>query len=539
MSAIENGEILPKMLRFTIHMRSQFVMFCMLLLSSFARAQNYVVEMVSNLHTGTGSNPRWLTVYNNQLFFFASDNANPNKLFSVAPNGLPVLCPNVAGSAVFGDGTISTNQTMGILNNKLYLPILVTATGRELYSYDNVNMPNLVANINPGTASSNPTFFTPHNSKLYFQAKTDTLGTELWVHDPVLQTTQCLSDINPGALHSTIAFITVYNNKLYFAGSNGNDTTAGNTGIELYAYDPVLNTTNLVSDIYPGFIGSNPTALMVANNKLYFVASDSLYGKELYEYDGINVSRLTDINPGPAQGVYTSDQSYPTFFNGKIYFAANEANNNINLGVYDVSNNTSTIIYCAGMNVNGIPRYFKQWDQKIFFSNYSDTAGVELWATDGVNPPFQVWDIHPGVQGGIPYGGFPKFFTEFNGELYFNALNDTSSAEELFKLKVLADTIVQPNGIHNVTKIHSVTIFPNPAHDFLNIHIQSESAELFDIEIFDMFGVRKLHTAAHAQYNGSKPTKILDFSAFPHGIYCVSVSNNNRVPIYRGKVTKW
>ncbi len=520
-------------------MRSRFLIVCILLLRTVAEAQNYVVEMVSNLHTGTGSNPRWLTVYNNQLFFFASDNVNPNKMFSMAPNGVPLLCPNVAGSAVFGDGTISTNQSMGVLNNKLYLPILVTASGRELYSYDNVNIPNLVANINPGTTSSNPTFFSPYNNKLYFQAKTDSLGAELWVHDPVMQTTQCLSDINPGALHSTIAFITVYNNKLYFAGSNGNDTTAGNTGIELYAYDPILNTINLVSDIYPGFIGSNPTALMVANNKLYFVATDPLYGKELYEYDGNNVSRLTDINPGPAQGVYTSDQSYPTFFNGKIYFAANEVNNMINLGVYDVSNNTSTVLYCAGPNVNGIPRYFKQWDQKIFFSNYSDTAGTELWATDGVNPPFQVWDIHPGVLGGLAYGGYPKFFTEFNGALYFNAMNDTSSAEELFRLKVQTDTIIQPNGIKNPTKTLSVSISPNPAHDFLNIHIQSEIDGVYDIAVFDMFGMQKLFTSSRLQSSTLQQTEILDFSLLSTGMYWVSVSDTNQVPIYRSKVIKW
>ncbi|MBK8144193.1 MAG: hypothetical protein IPK62_03920 [Bacteroidetes bacterium] len=505
------------MLRFTIPMRSRFLIVCILLLRTVAEAQNYVVEMVSNLHTGTGGNPRWLTVYNNQLFFFASDNVNPNKLFSMAPNGVPLLCPNVAGSAVFGDGTISTNQSMGVLNNKLYLPILVTASGRELYSYDNVNIPNLVANINPGTASSNPTFFTPYNNKLYFQAKTDSLGAELWAHDPVLQTTQCLSDINPGALHSTIAFITVYNNKLYFAGSNGNDTTAGNTGIELYVYDPVLNTINLVSDIYPGFIGSNPTALMVANNKLYFVATDPLYGKELYEYDGNNVSRLTDINPGPAQGVYTSDQSYPTFFNGKIYFAANEVNNMINLGVYDVSNNTSTVLYCAGPNVNGIPRYFKQWDQKIFFSNYSDTAGTELWATDGVNPPFQVWDIHPGALGGLAYGGYPKFFTEFNGALYFNAMNDTSSAEELFRLKVQTDTIIQPNGINEFSKQVVATVTPNPVSEQLRLHIQTSSDVLYSYQIVDFLGRCMVQSQRMLCKRETLTTIVIDFSNLAKG----------------------
>ena len=506
---------------------------CLLIITTLAKAQTYQVEMVSNLSLNTGSNPRWLTVMNNNLFFFANDNVNGNKIFFLSPNGIPLICPNLLGNAQFGDGTTTTNQTMGTLYNKLYLPTLSNPVGRELYSYDNVNAPSLVMDINPGNSSANPLYFVPFDNKLFFQAKADTLGTELWVHDPTVLTTQCLTDINAGALHSTVAFITVYNNKLFFAGSNGNDTTAGNTGIELYCYDPILNTIDLISDIYPGYLGSNPTALMVANNKLYFVAGDPLYGKELYEYDGINVTRLTDINPGPAAGLYTSnDQSFPTYFNGKVYFAAIEPNNDINLGVFDIVNNTSTIIHCSGVGISGIPRHFKEWDNKLFFSNHSDTSGTEIWATDGVNAPFQVWDVYPGFLGGLAFGSYPKFFTVFDGNLFFNASNDTSSGEELFKLGKIIDTIIQPNTILEIGKAIYVAVSPLPVENYLTLQIIPATDLSLQYQIIDILG-RKVMTS-DLRYCPKNKVLIekIDFSGLEGSTFFLLLKDKNGM-IYR------
>ena len=235
-------------------MKPLFTIFSLLLFQCYAQAQNYLVEMVSNLSINNGSNPRWFTEYNNSLYFFANDGINGHKIFSITGNNTPTICPNVTGAAVFGDGTTSSNFKMAVLNGKLYLPILVLAIGRELYKYDGAAIPSIIMDINPGNGSGSPSFLLTHNNKLYFQANSPSLGSELWVHDPIALSTQCLTDINPGALSSTVSSITVYNNKLYFAATNGNDTTFGNTGIELYSYDPAVNTVNLVADINPGNI---------------------------------------------------------------------------------------------------------------------------------------------------------------------------------------------------------------------------------------------------------------------------------------------
>lgn len=518
-------------------MKKLYVICTLIILSGLLNAQTYEVEMVSNLSPNNGSNPRWLTECNGSLFFFANDGVNGHKIFSVTGNNAPVLCPNITGAAVFGDGATSTNFPMGVYNNNLYIPVLALVIGRELFKYDAINTPTIVMDINPGSGSASPNFMTLYNNKLYFQANNSTVGTELWVHDPVALTTQCLTDINPGALSSSISFITVYNNKLYFAGSNGNDTTAGNTGIELYCYDPALNLVSLVSDINPGYVGSNPTAIMTANNKLYFVATEPVYGKELYEYDGINVTRLTDVNPGPAQGLYTSDQSFPTFFNGKVYFCANEPNNDMNLGVFDVATNTTSIIYCSGAGISGIPRYFKVWDNKLFFSNHTDTSGIEIWATDGVAPPYQVWDVYPGVQGGWGNTSYPKFFTPYNGSLYFNASNDTSSEEELFRLYKKVDTATNPNSINEISTLPDIAVTPNPVADVLTLNLKTSKDISFSYQLVDLAGRNILSSELKTYPRGSRAGAI-DFSGLVPGPYILLLKDKNNRLLHTTKVLK-
>lgn len=482
--------------------------------------QTFQFEMVSNLSPNAGSNPRWFTVMDTTMYFFAHEPNNGFKLYGIHNGGQPYLCSNLNSGGIYGDGTISTSKNMGVLNNKLYLPSLISPFGRELYSYDGANTPNLVMDINSGTGSSSPYYMMTFNNKLYFQANNGFLGTELWSHDPNTNSTQCLTDINPGGNSSTIAFITAFNNKLYFAGTNGNDTSTGNTGLELYCFDPSSNLTSLVFDINPGYQPSNPFGLTVINNKLYFVASEPLHGKELYVYDGINVTRLTDINPGPSQGVYTSDHSYPTLFNGSIYFAANDSNNLINLGRYDLSTNNSTILYCSGNSESGNPRYFKVFEGRLFFTNYSTSNGYELWSYDGVNPPNLTADIHPGAGSGLPI-----FMEVFNNELYFNAMNDTSTSEELFRLKKISNE--NPTEIKNQVSTCEIQLFPNPTNGLtnLNLSLRYPCAKV-KLTISSLTGQVLYHQTLPTNFATIFHT-LLDLKHLPIGAYIINLFNEN------------
>ena len=62
---------------------------------------------------------------------------------------------------------------------------------------------------------------------------------------------------------------------------------------------------------------SNPANLTVFNNKLYFSADDGVSVTALWEYDGSNMTLITNTT----YKYGNSNPSYLTVFNGKLYFS--------------------------------------------------------------------------------------------------------------------------------------------------------------------------------------------------------------------------
>jgi ELWxxDGT repeat protein len=131
----------------------------------------------------------------------------------------------------------------------------------------------------------------------------------------------------------------------------------------------------LVTDIYPGTKSSNPTLLTEYKNKLYFFADDSVHGRELWKYDGINPPVMVyDIYPGTSSSLNFSPISgYETMsvINGLLYFGASN-------GIY----------------------------------------GTEIMTYDGVNPPVLAKDINVGSTSSI----HPYIMTSVNSKLYFSGV---------------------------------------------------------------------------------------------------------------------
>ena len=53
------------------------------------------------------------------------------------------------------------------IKNKLHFVAYNSTNGNEIWAYDGVNPPTMVADIYPGTGASNPISFTIFNNKLY------------------------------------------------------------------------------------------------------------------------------------------------------------------------------------------------------------------------------------------------------------------------------------------------------------------------------------------------------------------------------------
>ena len=85
----------------------------------------------------------------------------------------------------------------------------------------------MVANINPGSGDSNPSYLTVFNNELYFRANDVTYGKELWKYDgtnaPSMVAGPCCGS-------SESSDLTVFNNELYFSADDGTN------GLELWKY---------------------------------------------------------------------------------------------------------------------------------------------------------------------------------------------------------------------------------------------------------------------------------------------------------------
>ena len=210
--------------------------------------------------------------------------------------------------------TGSAPANLKVAGDFLYFTANDGVSGVELWRTDGTDVGTMrVSDIRSGTASSfsntiAPPFFTEANGLLYFQADDGVHGPELWRSDGTEAGTFMIRDIWPGSTSSLSAtninqnpYFTSFDGALYFAADDGTN------GIELWKSDGTLAGTSLAADIFPGLApfvqptpnSSTPSSLTVANGALYFVATDSAHGRELWKLElGATVPTLVkDINP--------------------------------------------------------------------------------------------------------------------------------------------------------------------------------------------------------------------------------------------------
>lgn len=358
-----------------------------------------------------------------------------------------------------------------VFNSKLYFQADDGINGKELWVYDGVNPPAMVADINTVSKyGANPVPLTVFNSKLYFKANDGAHGEELWAYDGVKPPAMVM-DINPEPKEgSSLSSLIVFNSKLYFRANNGNTTSLwvydglsqpnpiaggaelyGGQGMkivynsklyyhylgDLWSYDGV-NPPVMVADIWRGqSYADSPNDFVIFKNKLYFFASSNKYGvtvsaEYLFVYDGTNP---------PSRIASTYHWSSPVVFNNKLYFSNfGSSTDGAELWVFDgvnppaleadvnrepVTDDRRTL--CA--TGCSYPRFLTVINSKLYFSADDGIHGRELWVYDGTNPPSMVADIRSGYLSSDPSG-----MAIFDSNLYFEA-NDGIYGAELWAYK--------------------------------------------------------------------------------------------------------
>jgi len=195
--------------------------------------------------------PVQMTVMDGVLYFVGLDATHGSELWS-----FPLTDPmNTGTAAMVQDLYPGANRSepcwLTVYDGDLYFSAITEATGRELFRYDGTSI-QLVADIAPGTASSNPKYAPDDMAHIY---------PEMWDDTP-----------------DRFSFLE-FNGKLYFAADDGVH------GYELWSYDAATAAANLVVDVNSGSGGSDPGDLVLFNGKLYFTAYTPAYGRAWYEYD--------------------------------------------------------------------------------------------------------------------------------------------------------------------------------------------------------------------------------------------------------------
>lgn len=289
------------------------------------------------------------------------------------------------------------------------------AKGFELWESDGTSAgTQLVADIWPGTNSSNPTDLMTLGNRVIFSATGQATGTELYVTDGTPGGTLLLADIAPGSASSNpeIATYGVAGNQLYFSASNPA------TGRELYVTDGTPAGTTLVVDALPGPLGSDPIPLGAINGQL-IVSATVQSGAEPYVLIGSSLTLLKDINTASPDA--SSNPTDALVIGNKLYFTCEIQGSEISLNIG---------LWCTDGTPAGTQHVFYYYsDQpaaltpidsnRFLFSGRSQAAGGEVFISDGTTAGTHVFaNLNPEFSS---QSGYPVDITVINGsELIFS-----------------------------------------------------------------------------------------------------------------------
>lgn len=185
----------------------------------------------------SSSYPNYYASLNDKFYFQARDTLGTELWVSDGTNEGTKLLKDIIEGKEGSDPRFLTTY-----NNKILFSAKGENKGRELWITDGTKEgTKLLKDINSGKKSSNPYEFTVFENKLFFSATTEEYGRELWVTDGTESGTKLYMDINKGRKSSFPYALTPFKSKLYLRANNGEN------GSELMAITPKEsdNTTTL------------------------------------------------------------------------------------------------------------------------------------------------------------------------------------------------------------------------------------------------------------------------------------------------------
>ncbi len=222
-------------------------------------------------------------------------------------------------------------------------------------------------------------------------------------------------DLYSGSIGSTPSATTVFEDRLLFIGTHDLYYRCMYAMYMNYPASPFLMFYPPAPPQFNATPLQKNRKMAVYNNNLYFAADNANNGVELATRYPTGSTILPDINPGPA----SSNPDYLTAIDNKLYFQATEPGTGTELYIYDGNHFPAVHDINAGP-AGSKPEGFTKFNNKVYFAAQTATAGTEFFCYDPARDTlWQVADINPGAAGSNPRG-----FIAHNGKLYFRAYHD-------------------------------------------------------------------------------------------------------------------
>jgi trimeric autotransporter adhesin len=246
------------------HLRFSFVVILFSFYSATAQLR-LVKDFAASIDSTYGSDPAFLTEFNNGVIFSARHNTSGVELWY--SNGTK-------------EGTILITDINPVGNSYPSNPLYYSANAIPL---QNGELP-----------------FAKLDDKIFFVANDGVHGFELWESDGTPAGTRLVKDIYPGFNSSSIKWMLVMGSALYFS---ANDGVAGE---ELWKSDGTLSGTVLFKDINVGPASGSPVGLTLLENKFVFAADNGTTGSEPWISDGNPASTFLLVDAFPGSSAYSA-----------------------------------------------------------------------------------------------------------------------------------------------------------------------------------------------------------------------------------------
>ena len=219
------------------------------------------------------SNPGGLTVFDDELYFYADDGADGYELWKYNRSGAVQVADIFDGPG--NSYLLDEEVTMAVYGGALYFAANGNDdAGLELWKYDGDNPPSRIEDINPGAGDSEPEDFLVADGLMFFEAENDQYGQEMWQYDG--STVSIVVDAVPGATGSNPSRHAVIQNKVWVESTDATYDDA------LFFLDSTgLNYFHHIGDPFDGDID----AIGGFDKYIVVQGQTEAYGDELWVYN--------------------------------------------------------------------------------------------------------------------------------------------------------------------------------------------------------------------------------------------------------------